>query len=87
MRTQMVFEIDDSLTGDGLTVELDRKGNRLLISSRIDDAGERTMVVLDARRVGRELADALVLALAGIPTAPAPKARSTKTLRRAELKR
>lgn len=74
----MLFQLDDRTTGDGFAIELDAATDRLFVRSRIDDRGERVMVLVDARRVARELADALVLAISAVPTATAPKKRAAK---------
>ena len=82
-----LFVLDDKQTGDRFEIELDEAGDRLLIHSAIDRQGERVMVLVDARRVARELADALVLAMAGVPAATAPKPRSPKVPRIVALDR
>ena len=81
-KTQTLFRIDDDLTGDGLVVEIDAKTDRLFVTSRIADAGERVLVVLDAHDVGRRLGRAL---LEGLGDAPAPKTRATKLPRKVAL--
>ena len=79
---QTLFEVDDKLTRDRFAIDYDRKGDRLLVRSAIDNEGERTMVLIDARTAGRRLAESLLEALGD---APAPKARKVKTPRRVEL--
>lgn len=78
-----IFQLRDKLTGDAFAIEHDRKGDRLLITSAIDNEGSRCMVLVSARRVGMQLADALREALGD---APAPRPRTAKTLRKVELR-
>jgi hypothetical protein len=82
MKTKSLFEIDDRTTGDRFTVEYDQKGNRLLVTSEIDKAGARCMIVIDGRDAGLRLAAALVDTLGD---APAPKARASKLPKRVRL--
>lgn len=80
MRT--LCNIDDPATGDALVIEHDAATDRLFVRSRINDAGERCMVVLQGRATGLQLAHAL-LDLFADP--PAPRARALKTPRKVAL--
>ena len=79
-----IFALNDPLTRDSFAIDFDRKGDRLLVRSAIDNAGERVMVIIDARNAGLKLAGALLDALEPLRQLPN---RAAKLPRRAELKR
>jgi hypothetical protein len=84
VKSQTIFKLADPTTRDSFAIDFDRKGDRLLVRSAIDNEGARVMVIIDARETGLRLASELLEALRD-PIAPRPKRRATKLPRKVAL--